>query len=57
MSKALENLSYEQLLEASKQLESKLSETESKLSGTEPRLAEMEFQFEQLKRLYYGYGT
>ena len=47
-------MSYEQLLEVNKQLESKLSETESKLSGTESKLAEMEFQFEQLKRLYYG---
>jgi len=47
MSKALENISYEQLLEVNKQLESKLSDTES-------RLAEMEFQLDQLKRLYYG---
>lgn len=40
-------MSYEQLLEVNKQLESKLSDTES-------RLAEMEFQLGQLKRLYYG---
>ena len=40
-------MSYQELLEANKGLESKLSDTESKL-------AEIEFQFEQLKRLYYG---
>ena len=47
MSKALENMSYEQLLEVNKQLESKLSDTES-------RLAELQFQIDQMNRLLYG---
>ena len=40
-------MSYEQLLEVNKQLESKLSDTES-------RLAELQFQIDQMNRLLYG---
>lgn len=61
MSKALESLSYQELLEASKKLESKLTNTESKLTNTESeksslesKVAQLQFQIDQMNRLLYG---
>jgi transposase len=54
MSKALENMSFEQLLEANKKLESEKEELLEASKKMEVRLAEMEFQIEQMKRMLYG---
>jgi len=61
MSKALGNVNYEQLLEANKELKSKLSDTElklsnteSKLTSTESKLSDLQFQVDQLNRLLFG---
>ena len=54
-------MNYEELLEASKKLESGLSDTESKLTITESKLisaeskvAQLQFQVDQMNRLLYG---
>jgi transposase len=54
MSKALENMSFEELLEANKKLESEKEELLEASKKMEVRLAEMEFQIEQMKRMLYG---
>ena len=61
MSKALENMSFEQLLEASKKmesekaaLESKNSELESLKTELESKLSDLQFRVDQLNRLLFG---
>jgi len=61
MSKALEDMSYEELLEASKelvanksQLESDKSQLESTKSSLESKVAQLQFQIDQMSRLLYG---
>jgi chromosome segregation ATPase len=60
MSKALENMSFKELLDANKKmdpekedLESKLSSTKSKLTSAELKLSEAQFQLDQMKRKLY----
>jgi transposase/uncharacterized coiled-coil protein SlyX len=61
MSKALENMDREELLEASRslekkssELEAKSSELETKKSELEAKVAQMQFQIDQMQRLLYG---
>tara|TARA_R110002050_G_C8908479_1_gene510617 strand:+ start:882 stop:1898 length:1017 start_codon:yes stop_codon:yes gene_type:complete len=54
MSKALEDMSYEELLEASKKLESGLSNAESEKSLLESKIAQLQFRIDQMNRLLYG---
>src|SRR5210317_464201 len=54
MSKALENMNPQELLQAAKDLESKTSSLESKLKETQFQLEDTKFQLDQLRRLYYG---
>jgi len=54
MSKALEDMSYEELLEASKKLESGLSNAESEKSLLESKVAQLQFRIDQMNRLLYG---
>ncbi len=54
MSTALENMSYEQLLEASKKLESDNSKLESDKSILESKVSQLQFRLDQLNRLIFG---
>ena len=68
MSKALENRTFEELLEANKKLELQISDLELQSSGLESqnaelesknsvmklRLADMQFQLDQMKRMIFG---
>jgi len=54
MSKALENMSYEQLLEVSKQLESDNSKLESDKYILESKVSQLQFRLDQLNRLLFG---
>jgi len=54
MSKVLEDMGYQELLEAGRKLESKLSDAESQLASAESKVAQLQFQLDQMNRLLYG---
>jgi transposase len=54
MSKALENMSFDELLEVNKKLESEKAELQKTSQKMEARLNEMQFQIDQMKRLLHG---
>lgn len=54
MSKVLENISYEELLETNKKLQSEKSQLESAKSSLESKVAWLQFQIDQMNRLLYG---
>jgi len=54
MSEALENMSFNELLEVTRKLESDKAELESKQAELESKLSQMQFQLDQIKRLVYG---
>ena len=68
MSKALENMSFDELLEVNKKMESKLasaesdnsklesdkSQLESEKNTLESKIAQLQFQVDQMNRLIYG---
>ncbi len=51
---ALENMNFEELLEAGKKLESQKSELEQQKAELETRLNQMQFQIDQMNRLLFG---
>jgi transposase len=54
MSKALENMGYEELLETSKKMESRTAELESLKTELESKLSDLQFRIDQLNRLLFG---
>jgi hypothetical protein len=55
MSRALENMSFEELLEITKKMESENEDLVKTNKKMEARLNDMQFQLDQMKRLIYGY--
>jgi transposase len=54
MSKTLENMSFDELLEVNKKMESKLASAESEKTTLESKIAQLQFQVDQMNRLLYG---
>src|SRR6056297_978559 len=55
MSRALENMSFEELLEITKKMESENEDLVKTNQKMEARLNDMQFQLDQMKRLIFGF--